>query len=87
MEINVLDTAAFLKIANVLGLVDVAQAILAGDLMGALQMFADNMISVYGEKLGALIGIVFMWSFTKKVTRSLTGGKSFSFFGIDIKIA
>ena len=89
LKVKILDTAAGFALFKELGLMEAANAALAGDYMTAWNIFMNNMVSIFDNQgVGRVLSIIFKYSMVKMVTGALPGtGKTFSVLGlIDIEV-
>ena len=88
-KVKILDTAAGFALFKELGLMEAANAALAGDYMSAWTIFMNNMVGIFADKgIGPVLGIIFKYSMVKLATSALPGtGKTFNVLGlVDIEV-
>ena len=89
IKIKILDTAAGFALFKELGLMEAANAALAGDYISAWTIFMNNMTGIFAEKgIGPVLGIIFKYSVVKMAVNAMPGtGKTFNVLGIvDIEV-
>ena len=89
LKVKILETAAAAAMFQELGLMDVAQALLAGDYVSALNSFYNNLAGVFmSHGLHGIIKVIMKYGAIKYVVNALPGtGKTFSFLGlIDLEV-
>jgi hypothetical protein len=84
IKINILDTSAAIAIAKDLGMVEVAQAFLAGDFENGIMRFVDGLGAVIQQRgISPVLRTIFMYAATKTVLSAIPGtGKAFNVLGI-----
>lgn len=88
-KVKILETAAAAAMFQELGLMEVGQALLAGDYSTALGLFYSNLAGVFANHgFNGILAIIMKYGIVKYVSNALPGtGKTFSFLGlIDLEV-
>jgi len=84
IQVKILSLSAGIAMFKELGLMDAANALMAGDYQGAFNIFFDNIGAVLGSKgINAVLAIIFKYAVIKNVLSAVPGtGKTFNILGI-----
>ena len=84
IEIKILSLSAGIAMFKELGLMDAANALIAGDHMGAFNIFFNNIAGVIGSKgINSVLSIILKYAIIKNVLQAIPGtGKQFNILNI-----
>ena len=84
IKINILDTSAAISIAKDLGMVEVVQAFIAGDIENGIMRFVDGLGAVIQSRgISPVLRTIFTYALTKTVLKAIPGtGRAFNVLGI-----